>query len=504
MTAPDNASRTLLGACVKLDAPASNGALSPWNVLAYEVALEGRGDVKLTRQDFEECVANFSRLGGRVPVVLYHADTDPMAHPDARKAHAWITAMRVGSMQRDGKTCATLEARFQWVNAATRASVESGELAYGSVTMVQHGVDEETGDDIGSFLWSFSLTNNPALVDIPRIAASRGLPPSAQQIRAGCDKHEMGEHEQPYEIEDRDDVVAMLRAVLRLPALALEADVVREIDKLASLLGSDEGATGVDVDDIVGAIRDAMRLPALTTAAETLAAVRSALAAPSDDDAAPPSASVALPMTRGLKPASLSLTEKPMTITFITLAARLGIACNDEGAAQQQVLARAEESLPIRRQLGLGADASGKDVEAKISALAADAARVAVLSAENEALKVRETERAQREVDEHVVALCADPVYAKSRDALVAFARADYAAFSKAYPKPANSAAISQLTRRVTASDGGTPAQVVSIGKRHNDAAGDRARELMEKNPNMELGAALSQASRELAQKARS
>ena len=83
MTAPDNASRTLLGACVKLDAPASNGALSPWNVLAYEVALEGRGDVKLTRQDFEECVANFSRLGGRVPVVLYHADTDATAHPDS-------------------------------------------------------------------------------------------------------------------------------------------------------------------------------------------------------------------------------------------------------------------------------------------------------------------------------------------------------------------------------------------------------------------------------------
>lgn len=493
MTTPNDASRTLLGACVKLDAPVSSGALSPWNVLAYEVALEGRGDVKLTRQDFEECVANFSRLGSRVPVVLYHADTDPMAHPDARKAHAWITAMRVGSMQRDGKTCATLEARFQWVNAATRVSVESGELAYGSVTMIQHGVDEETGDDIGSFLWSFSLTNNPALVDIPRIAASRGLPPRA--VKAS---HWFGE------IEDRDDVVAMLRAVLCLPALASESDVRAELDKLASLLGSDESTTGVDVDDIVGAIREAMRLPALTTAAETIAAVRSAIAAPSDDDAAPPSASVALPMTRGLKPASLSHSEKPMTITFITLAARLGIACNDEGAAQQQVLARAEESLPIRRQLGLGADASGKDVEAKIAALAADAARVAVLSAENEALKVRETERAQREVDDHVVALCADPVYAKSRDALTVFARADYAAFSKAYPKPANSAAVSQLTRRVTASDGGTPAQVVSIGKRHNDAAGDRARELMEKNPNMEFGAALSQASRELAQKARS
>lgn len=487
-------SKTLQGAGVKLAAP-STGATSPWNVLAYEVALEGRGDVKLTRTDFEQCVENFARWGKEIPVVLYHADTDPMAHPASRKAHAWITDMRVGTMQRDGKECATLEARFRWVNAETRASVESGELAFGSVTLVQNGVDEETGEEVGSFLWSFSLTNNPALVDIPRIAAERVRTPRGRAVRA------QGWYG---EIEDRDDVLAMLRCVLGLPALASESDVRAELDKLASLLGSDESTTGVDVDDIVGAIREAMRLPALTTAAETIAAVRSAIAAPSDDDAAPPSASVALPMTRGLAPASLSLTEKTMTITFITLAARLGIACNDEGAAQQQVLARAEESLPIRRQLGLGADASAKDVEAKITALAADAARVAVLSAENEALKVRESERASREVAEHVEALCADPAMAKARPALEAFARADYAAFAKAYPKPAGGS-LAQLTRRVAGDNGGTPAPILALaGRRHNDAAADRAKELMSQNPKLDLGAALSQASRELVQKARS
>lgn len=487
-------SKTLQGAGVKLAAP-STGATSPWNVLAYEVALEGRGDVKLTRTDFEQCVENFARWGKEIPVVLYHADTDPMAHPASRKAHAWITDMRVGTMQRDGKECATLEARFRWVNAETRASVESGELAFGSVTLVQNGVDEETGEEVGSFLWSFSLTNNPALVDIPRIAAERVRTPRGRAVRA------QGWYG---EIEDRDDVLAMLRCVLGLPALASESDVRAELDKLASLLGSDESTTGVDVDDIVGAIREAMRLPALTTAAETIAAVRSAIAAPSDDDAAPPSASVALPMTRGLAPASLSLTEKTMTITFITLAARLGIACNDEGAAQQQVLARAEESLPIRRQLGLGADASAKDVEAKITSLAESAARVAVLSAENEALKVRESERASREVAEHVEALCADPAMAKARPALEAFARADYAAFAKAYPKPAGGS-LAQLTRRVAGDNGGTPAPILALaGRRHNDAAADRAKELMSQNPKLDLGAALSQASRELVQKARS
>lgn len=487
-------SKTLQGAGVKLAAP-STGATSPWNVLAYEVALEGRGDVKLTRTDFEQCVENFTRWGKEIPVVLYHADTDPLAHPASRKAHAWITDMRVGTMQRDGKECATLEARFRWVNAETRASVESGELAFGSVTLVQNGVDEETGEEVGSFLWSFSLTNNPALVDIPRIAAERVRTPRGRAVRA------MGWYGA---VEDRDDVLAMLRCVLGLPTLAPEADVLREVDRLASLVGVPEDESGVDTDDVVGAIRNALRLPVLSTADEVIAAVRSALAMPSDDGAAPPSDSPALPMQRGRVPATLSLTEKTMsTITFITLAARLGIACTDEGAAQQQVLARAEESLPIRRQLGLGADASAKDVEAKITSLAENAARVAVLSAENEALKVRESERASREVAEHVEALCADPAMAKARPALEAYARADYAAFAKAYPKPAGGS-LAQLTRRVAGDNGGTPAPILALaGRRHNDAAADRAKELMSQNPKLDLGVALSQASRELAQKAR-
>ena len=114
-------------------------------------------------------------------------------------------------MQRNGVAVATLEGRFRWVNEATRAQVQSGELAGGSVTMVQNGTDEETGDRVGSYLWSFSLTNNPALVDIPRIAAERyyGTVSSA------------------------DDVLTMLRCVLRLPVTASVDDVRAELAKLA-------------------------------------------------------------------------------------------------------------------------------------------------------------------------------------------------------------------------------------------------------------------------------
>lgn len=477
-------SRTMQGVGVKLDAMVGGGD-SPWNVLAYEVALQGRGDVALTRADFEQCIANFMRWGKEVPVVLYHADTDPMSHPMAREAHAWITAMRVGSMQRDGKTVATLEARFRWVNAETRASVERGALAYGSVTLVQNGVDEESGDDVGSFLWSFSLTNNPALVDIPRIAAERIAHASARAGRYyGA-------------IEDRDDVLAMLRAELMLPALASEADVTRELDKLAAMVGSDEDETGVDVDDIIECIREAMRLPALTTADEVIAAVRKALASPSSD--AQDSASNALPMHRGHAPASLRQ-EFTMSHTFITLAARLGIACTDEGAAQQQVLARAEESLPIRRQLGLSVEASAKDVAARIDALNTDAARVTALSAEVEALKVIEADRAAREVVAHVDALCVDPAMARSRVALEAFARADYAAFSKAYPRPAHGA-VSQLSQRVTSPASEVPS-ALDGEESHTDRADVLATELMAKTPGLSYAVALSRASAILVQKA--
>lgn len=472
--------RTMQGVGVKLDAVVSGGGDSPWNVLAYEVALEGRGDVALTRADFEQCVANFTRWGKPVPVVLYHADTDAMAHPLSREAHAWITEMRVGSMMRAGKSVATLEARFRWVNAETRASVERGALAYGSVTLVQNGVDEESGDDIGSFLWSFSLTNNPALVDIPRIAAER-------TVVAG---HYYGA------IEDRDDVLAMLRTELGLPVLAPEVDVLREVDKLAAMVGRDEDETGVDTDDIIECIREAMRLPALTTADEVIAAVRKALASPDD---ASPSASSALPMHRGQSPASLRM-EPIMSHTFITLAARLGIACTDEGAAQQQVLARAEESLPVRRQLGLSVDASAKDVEAKIASLSADAARVTALTAEVEALKVVEADRAAREVAAHVDALCADPTLAKARVALESFARADYAAFSKAYPRPAHGVAA-QLSQRVTAPASESPSDL-GADESHADRADKLATELMAKDSKLTYSAALSQASRVLVQKA--
>jgi hypothetical protein len=157
---------------------------SDWNTIAYEVALKGRGDVKLTRADFESAVRNFERYP-RVPVVLQHADTDPGGHPDASKARGWITALRVGQMERNGKQVATLDAKYT-LDEQTRADVnrDPPAWAYCSITIIKNATDEESGQRIGAVLYSLSLTNNPALQGLERIAASdeRGLAATPQEI----------------------------------------------------------------------------------------------------------------------------------------------------------------------------------------------------------------------------------------------------------------------------------------------------------------------------------
>ena len=420
-------------------------------------------------------------------MVLYHADTKDSAHPLSRAAHAWITAMRVGSMQRNGATVSTLEARFRWVNAETRAQVETGELAYGSVTLVQHGTDEETGDDVGSYLWSFSLTNNPALVDIPRIAAEMG---------GEDDGYGHG-----YEVSGPDDVLPMLRWAFALPALATEDDVRSNLARLYALArAGDAEALGVDLDDVVGCIRDAMRLPALTTALEVVAAALAALDKMNAPASAAGMASADDPSMNG---GPRVATEKAHMAHMMTLAARLGIAAASEEDASAAIAARAQETADVRRALSLTSDATGAHVAAKIAELSSLSVKVATLTTELDAAKARESERVELDVAAHLDAMiAAQPALKPVRASLEFAARADFAAFAKANPLPrASAATTSTLTQRVTAlaaAHDGTPSNVVAMPARHNDAAGARARELMAANTSLTLESALKQASREI------
>ena len=150
-----------------------------------EVALQGRGGVALTRTDFETVRRELHAVGQRkCPWCSPARTVNTASHDGARGAPgSAMHARRVHAARRqDG--CDRHEARFRWVNAETRASVERGALAYGSVILVQNGVDEESGDDVGSFLWSFSLTNPCNTRGHPAHHAQH-ITASAATIRAG-------------------------------------------------------------------------------------------------------------------------------------------------------------------------------------------------------------------------------------------------------------------------------------------------------------------------------
>jgi hypothetical protein len=241
-----------LSADVHPEGPAATGDVvslaaaadaSEWWTLAYETDLKGRG-AKLTREHFEQIVRNAGARGRDIPVVLNHADTDPAAHPDSRKAHAWLSALRIGSMEVAGKTVATLEGKRRWVNDATRADVAAGALACGSVTVFFRTIDDVSGKDLGASLWSFSLTNNPALAHLPALAASQApaslTPPETPHMNkllplatlAGLTTTD--EAAAATAVESRVAESNDLRTALNLSATAPTKDVVAQVATLSA------------------------------------------------------------------------------------------------------------------------------------------------------------------------------------------------------------------------------------------------------------------------------
>lgn len=397
----------IVGLLVALGAEAPVGEATWWK-LAYEGELKGRGTA-LTRKHFEEAVANFARYGREVPVPLYHADLDATAHPESRKAHAWLTELRVGTMKVDGKDVATLEGRPRWVNESTRADVKSGALACGSVTLFFNAKDEASGERVGAYLYSFSLTNNPALTKLPALAASQG-----QSLGYWCG-----------ELEDRDDVLAMLRCILDLPATAPEADVTTALRELDRLVVAPDPAGGVDATAIVGRLRESLRLPALTPSTQVLAEVRRALATMPGAPAQ---------MSRG---AAALNPEIPRMSKLLMLAALLGATPKTDDEAADVIDARVRENLSLRTALNLSAGAPAGDVAAALSRLTTDAAQIAPLKVKLEAFEKREAaalETLRKGYIDDVMLGQALPDAV--RPSLELHAASDWTGFQKAHPRP--------------------------------------------------------------------
>lgn len=400
-----------------------------WKVLAYEVSMRG-SDVSLSRKDFEQCVANFERYPC-APVTIEHADVDfnPFAQPprEWREPNGHIEALRVGTMTRGDRVVATLEGKPSYLEP-TATDVANGKWRFGSITIIQNAVDEETGKEVGSMLWSWSLTAHPRLTGLtalPSLAASRRLPPG-EPTTAG---YWWGD------IDDRDDLLSCLRTLLDLPVTSTEAEVLAELAKLEGYVADPESAQadGVETDHLVGQLRDALRLPALTSATDVLAEVRKGLDTLPTDDAPAPTDAATDPATM-----SRNTPESPTMKKFTFILAALGLAAAaSEEDAEKRVTAAAQLGVDALKALGLPPTATAAELAAKVSELSSAAAKVPGLTAELTTFRAEAAQRAKADREAYLDDIvAARPELASVRGSLALHAEHDWPGFMAAHPRP--------------------------------------------------------------------
>jgi len=439
------------GAAVELSVPPTDGTGGPWCVLAYEVELKGYRyadgtHAKITASDIDQMIANFGRYP-KVPLVFEHADTREGMPPEWATPKGFVVALRKGTMARTvgGKivTVATLEGRLD-VSEDMRLAIvgdrEKGIVAqwpFCSITTAK-GTNEETGEAVGTVLWSVSLTAHPRLADLPRLAASKEPTMNGTKTPATPTAPKRTELSCWYgEIKVREDVLAMLRHCLNLPVSTTETEVLAALDAAVALAATD-GSVGDAIEDV----REAMRLPVVNAdgAAPDLAAeVRKALSA------LPGASTSNTEMSRGAPAATPALKEGTTMKTFLELAAELKVPAATEDAARDGLLALARDGQSARQALkladgaplapALGEVASDRAELAQVKAAHATAtAELAQIKADAEKARKESAEKALRE---HVDAVALAKGWDDDTRALVfAGALVDPEAFAKKHPKP--------------------------------------------------------------------
>ncbi len=451
--------RESYGPAVELSLPTENEG-GPWCTLAYAVELKGYklkggGHAVISAQDIDDMVANFARYP-KVPLVVEHADTRrdvAEVHPEWAAPHGYVVALRRGTMTRvvEGlpTTVASLEGRLD-VPPVVRLAI-NGDPAndvpptwpWCSITPAA-GMNEETGQEVGTVLWSVSLTAHPRLADLPRLAAGKDHRPMK---RNRAPKNAPVTAEQPAELGywydeicTRGDVLSMLRCVLDLPVAATEQQTLDALDALVKTDAAAAAKAGVEVAEVLERIREALRLPVIDTATN----------APPDVVAKVREALVTLPVAAssemsGRGPAAPHSTKEKTMKTMLELAAELKIPAATEEAAREALLNLSRDGAAVRSTLNLSADAPLAPRLAELVTATAELPKVrAELAGVQADLKARvdaETkaaaERAELELGRRVDEVCLAKGWGDEvKPALFAFGRTDRAGFDAKYPAP--------------------------------------------------------------------
>jgi phage I-like protein len=197
-------------------------------------------------------------------------------------------------------------------------------------------------------------------------------------------------------IEDREDLIEMLRYVLGLSKIAPEVEVMLGVAQLAVYVAGDLGERdGVDVREIVSRLRSILRLPALTTLEGVLAAIRSALQDPTFTEGAAgmsyhePAGMTAAPSEMAVSPASVHI---PAAISTAAVE-----PCSAAAAAETTLVSPGAtcdmNATAIAAALNLSASASEEEILTAVNGLNGN---VAAMSAR---LAAHDRKAAETEVD---------------------------------------------------------------------------------------------------------
>ena len=425
-----------------------------WIVLAYAVAMK-TSKVTLARQDFEDCVRNFAAYPC-CPVTIEHADTadDPFgALPkEWKEPSGHIEELRVGEMTRtvggQPVVVATLEGRPSYEASVANDVGAKKKWRFGSITILQGAVDEETGQKLGSMLWSWSLTAHPRLTGLPAIAASKKIPAEGEVVQAG---YWWGD------IDTREDLLECIKTVLDLPVTYTEAETLAELDKLESLV-TDPNAdtTGIDLDYIVRQFRDALRLPALKTKTEVIAEVRKGLTT------LPSEVTPATDTSMSHRGAAARNTEKIM-FKFLPFAALLGLVAATEEDAEKKVTTFAQLGADAIKALGLPVTCTAAELGARVKELTDAAGKLPGLEKELTAFR---DERAKAEkalraswIDD---VIAEKPELKAMRASLELHAAHDWKGFAETYPRPDREKLITAAAEQAQRAQDGARTQGVT------------------------------------------
>jgi hypothetical protein len=278
----------LVATQVQLDIPTDADPAKPvWVQIAAEGQFDGYrgGEVSFTFDEriFQQIVRNFRRhpsyqpgaegygTGDVVAWDFHHASesepTEGSIPFTGAPAQGWIQDLEV-RFDADGK--AQLWALTRWLEPA-RTYIQTERYRWASVSVVFDAVDPKSGENIGAVLTSVALTNAPFIEGMTPLAATKRVQIASKRAAVVSLRRYFDMYLEP--TAGPEDALNAIRDMLQLPETADAVTVVGELEKLRQWATTGTAPLGVDVDMMLAGLRRILNLPALASPDEVFAEV---------------------------------------------------------------------------------------------------------------------------------------------------------------------------------------------------------------------------------------